>query len=300
MRTLSLPSALGVALVLSAAAVAVAVADAPAALAPFSFYDYLLGEWEVVRGTAQSATGESAFDDTLRGHYYFEKENGTSNLIGRYYDNDTTTGEVTNMLSVLVEFTTPVSGVFKTSAPTPSSPAAAAGGSDDESESAAANTLFEFDFEQQQNTGFALSFGMWKGNAKPTHYQFAATAWDRFLITLFPRDAPSAPAAASAAASAEVVVFMGRKIPQNVEKTFWQKYSTMLMLGGFFFFNMFVQRKARGYQAQQMATARRQTGNLEGEAADTASGKKKGGAKVELADDSTDSNSTSGAAKKKA
>lgn len=44
------------------------------------------------------------------------KENGTANLIGRSFDNDTKSGEISNEMNLFVEFSTNSSGVFKSGA----------------------------------------------------------------------------------------------------------------------------------------------------------------------------------------
>jgi hypothetical protein len=49
----------------------------------------------------------------------------------------------------------------------------------------------------------------------------------------------------------EVVTFIARKIPVIVAKTFWQQYGMFVMLGGFFLFNQWVQKKAKAAQANQ-------------------------------------------------
>jgi len=230
------------------------------AAAPFSFYDYLLGEWDVARGSASLSSGEQTFETVVRGKYFFEKENGTMNVLGRYYDNDTSTGEITNEMSVVVEFSTPTEGVFKVM------------GSNDES----AHSLFAFHFDQAAVNGLALAYGVWHAE-KPTYYQFAVTSWDRFAITLIPRTSMSATATAAtvgtgaeleariggaeeADAGPTVSIFLGKKVPVNVEKGFFAKYGSILMIGVF----LIIQIKMRGgmsgmsaQNAQQAAAQRR-------------------------------------------
>jgi len=241
------------------------------AVTPFSFYDYLLGEWDVARGTATLGSGEQTFETVIRGKYFFEKENGTMNLLGRYYDNDTSTGEVMNEMSVVVEFSTPTEGVFKVSGANDDSP----------------HPLFAFDFEQAAINGLALAYGAWRGDKTPTYYQFVVTSWDRFAITLIPHTAigsagtsPTAAGASPAAArlgksdddadtdAAEsgptVALFLGKKVPVIAERGFFQKYGSMLMIGVF----LIIQMKMRGFggggqaaaaQAQAQAGQRRRT-----------------------------------------
>jgi hypothetical protein len=119
------------------------------------------------------------------------------------------------------------------------------------------HTLFSFEFQDQHN-GMAIAHGEWAGSA-PSYYEFVFASWDRFTITVFP--------AQLAAENPEVTIFTGRRIPENKEKTFFQKYGSMIsewlapsrhetraaahfrrraVIGGFFVFNMFMQKKAQG------------------------------------------------------
>jgi len=194
---------------------ATAVATATAEVKPpSSFYDFLQGDWEVLNTKVDMKTGEQTYAE-LRGHYLFEKENGTLNLIGHSFDNDTSSGELLNEMEIGVEFATPNSGSFKT------------GASDFDLKS-----LFEFDFAAQEN-GVALSHGEWHG-AKPSWYQFTMSGVDRFQITVFPKDG-----------TPNIQVLVGRKIPVNAEKTFFQQWGTMIMIGGMFLVNGFLQRRMR-------------------------------------------------------
>jgi len=190
--------------------------SSPEQQAGFSFYEYFHGEWDVQKSTISLKTSEQSLDP-MQGHYSMDKENGTQNLIGQSFDNDTSTGEVTNRLAITIDFTGPNSGAFHTG-DTP----------DDQKQ------LFKFDFLPQPN-GMFISHGEWNG-ASPAFYQFSIASWDKFTITVYP---------AQLADDAEITMYVGRKIPVNKEKSFFQKYSTMIMLGGFFLFQMFMQRKTR-------------------------------------------------------
>lgn len=61
------------------------------------------------------------------------------------------------------------------------------------------------------------------------------------MISLIPKSKDS---------SAEVVLYVAKKVPVIAEKTFFQKYSTFILLGGFFIFNMFIQKKTRQMSLQ--------------------------------------------------
>jgi hypothetical protein len=170
-------------------------------------------------------SGDQSFDDMI-GHYSFSIDNVTDHLIGNYYENDTATGEISNELDVAVEFESDITGTFSTGeGPADVTP------------------LFKFNFEVQEN-GMATSHGEWLG-ATPGYYQFVVGQWDRFIITVYPKDGEST----------DAIVFTGRKIPEVVEKTFFQKYGTMMMIGVFFFMQMFVSNKTRQSMAQQQAAA---------------------------------------------
>ena len=52
-------------------ALALGVAVDATAPPAFSFYDFLLGEWEVVRGSARVDAGEQQLDTVVRGTYMY-------------------------------------------------------------------------------------------------------------------------------------------------------------------------------------------------------------------------------------
>jgi len=195
----------------------------------FSFLDFMHGEWDIQRSTASLKSGEQSFAD-VRGHYSIERENATNNLLGRYYENDTATGELSNEFVLYIEFTTPTNGVFKTGASEYN-----------------LKTLFAFDFVQplpDSGNGVILSHGEWFGEKGAASYQFQVGAWDRFTITVIPK---------ALNAEQEVTLYLGKKIPPHIEKTFMQKYGTYIMIGGFFFLQMYLKKKT---DTMQMNAAR--------------------------------------------
>jgi len=193
----------------------------------FSFYEYFTGEWDVQRSTAFFKSSTQNFEE-LPGHYSIHKENGTVHLIGRYFQNDTATGELTNELAVAVDFETPNSGSFKIGATEYD-----------------VSVLFKFEFIQQPN-GMVLSHGEWLGST-PGYYQFAVGTWDKFTITILTKETEGQ--------DPSVLVFTGKKVAEPQEKSFFQKYGTFALLGGVILVNMFLQRKTQSIQANHARAA---------------------------------------------
>jgi len=207
---------------------------------PFSFYDYFHGDWIVQRTVASLKTGEQTSDELIA-QYTIEKENGTLNLIGKYFNNDTNTGEITNIKRIIVDFNVGGnSGAFKVGSVL--SDVTEDEEEDDEVKEHSLKTLFNFDFSVQHN-GMVVSQGEWVDGVG-SYYQFLIGGWDKFTITVYPKTMNQ---------EAEVQMFTGRKIPVLQDKSFFQKYGTMVMIGGFFLFNMFVQKKTRSMQENQQA-----------------------------------------------
>jgi len=205
----------------------------------FSFYDYFQGDWEVQRTTASLKSGEQVHEELLA-HYTIEKENGTLNLIGKYFINDTN-GEISNLMRVVLDFNVGGnSGSFKTGSQI-SDLSEDEDEDDDVVKDHSLKTLFNFDFTAHHN-GMIVSQGEWLGSEVPSYYQFLIGGWDKFSISIYPKTLNQ---------EAEITMFTGRKIPLLQEKTFFQKYGTMIMIGGFFLFNMFIQKKTRSMQEQQ-------------------------------------------------
>jgi len=188
---------------------------------PFQFNEYFVGEWDVQRSSVNMAANEQVADEKL-GHYKILKENNTMNLEGTYFDNDTSTGEVSNNLRVYVESVSPSAGAFKT-------------GKIGEEELV---SLFNYDFHSQFN-GLYTSHGEWHG-AAGGFYQFTVVGWDRFIITVTPKESKG-----------EVIMYSGRKVPNAAQKTFFQQYGTIIMIGVFFFVQMFLQNKTRQMTANR-------------------------------------------------
>jgi hypothetical protein len=165
--------------------------------------------------------------DAWMGKLVLQRENGTNNLVGRYFENSTETFEVRNELQVLVEFTDPAQpnrGVVSLS-------------HDDED----FKQLVQFDLQPQHN-GFHLSYGALTNNNN-FFYQMSVGNWDRTIVTLIPKSVTQN--------QNQLVTYIARKIPVIVDKTFWSKYGMFIMLGGFFMFNQWVQKKAKGMQPPQ-------------------------------------------------
>eukprot|EP00455_Lapot_gusevi_P026915 TRINITY_DN283_c0_g1_i1.p1 TRINITY_DN283_c0_g1~~TRINITY_DN283_c0_g1_i1.p1 ORF type:complete len:252 (+),score=79.69 TRINITY_DN283_c0_g1_i1:58-813(+) len=193
-----------------------------------SFHEFLSGNWSVQRSVVSLKSFEQTNDVTI-GRYSFHKVEGSQTLVGSFYENDTTTGELSNDLVVAVEFTNPLAGVFKT------------GASEDE-----LKPLFNFDFKRQSND-VVVSHGEWLG-AQGGFYQFMAFN-DRFTITVYPSDPAN---------SSQVIVWAASKIPEVVERSFFSKYGSTIMLVGFMIFNMWMKNKQQMQQQQQMHQQPRQ------------------------------------------
>lgn len=206
-----------------------AFASSSAALAaapgPWTFQTFFAGEWAVQQSTF-SADGAQHKSD-LVGHYSLARRDESDALEGRSFDNDTASGELSNQLSLLVEFT-----------PGAASAGTLYTGEGDGAEDELA-PLFDFDFVEQPN-GMHVSRGEWKAKAGAS-YQFVAVAPNSFLITVRTDGEDGE------------VVFAGSRVLDAVEKTFFQKYGTMMMMGAFFLFNNFMQRRARGGAADAAA-----------------------------------------------
>ena len=156
-----------------------------------------------------------------RGYYHFVKDNSSSSLIGRYYDNHTETGDIENSLTVLVEFDDNSNGQWKT-------------GRDEDS----LTQLFPFSFVQHP-AGHPTSVGDWHGN-DDSFYVLQINAPDKFTITVQPKRANQLQQGDEEEEQAEegVVIYSLRKKSEPAAKTFFQQYGTWLMLGVFFVVNM--------------------------------------------------------------
>lgn len=167
-------------------------------------------------------------------------------------------------------------------------------------------------------------------------YVFQASAPDRFTITVTPRSfdllkaskpqpaagdkkatkkhsdddddelsSASGPATtgypllpASELASQESIIYIGHRIKSEAEKTFMQKYGTMILLGGMLLLNVYMRTKQSGTQltkkqapAMQELMAHKAAQKAAAAAAKASAG---GGAKIELLDDSVTTNSSTG------
>jgi len=115
--------------------------------------------------------------------------------------------------------------------------------------------LFTFNFNTLTNNGIMVSHGQWNGQA-PGSYQFVISSFDKFIITTYPKGTDSND-------EGQAIIFSGRKLPVSIEKTFFQRYSMIIMIGVFLFFNVFVQGKTRQYSQQQSQQRRRPDDQVE-------------------------------------
>jgi len=190
---------------------AASMATTPTPLPTLKAYEYLQGEWDVTRSSFSFSGSQ---DEGVAGKYIFAKQNGTNTLSGRYYENNT--GEITNELSLAIEFADPTVNVatFKTG----------------DADSDDLRELFSFDFKPLP-TGVHLSFGDWHGAKSGSHYQFLV-AGDTFTITVLP-----------AKDSDSLVVYSARRVVAAQDRSFFQQWGPMIMIAGVFFMNQFLQRR---------------------------------------------------------
>ena len=171
-------------------------------------------------GLSEASFDPPSFDfSPYRGHYQFAKDNSSSSLVGRYYDNHTETGDIENALSVLVEFEDSGNGQWRT-------------GRDEDS----LTQLFPFSFVQHP-AGHPTSVGDWHGQ-DDSYYVLQINAPDRFTITVQPKRAKQRADDNEDEAEEGVVIYSLRKKAEPAAKTFFQQYGTWLMLGVFFVVNM--------------------------------------------------------------
>jgi len=243
------------------------VASTPEAK-PFAFDEFFAGcffmscfrsvafiycnEWQVAKSTLDVASGEVE-QDTLLGNYIMRVDNTTGQLLGRYFDNDTATFELSNEMEVVVDLNGPAAGLFKLGA--------------DEDE---AIPLFGFNFVTQKN-GMVVSVGSW-GSEKDgeSRYQFSIPPpFDKFTITVQTKD--------------KVTMYAAHKVIYNEEKSFFQKYSSFIMIGVMMIFQTVMGNKRRQAQEEQ-ARAAAAGGAVADDSASSSSG-----AKIEEITDSSSS-----------
>ena len=174
-------------------------ADSTTTGATFNFHDYLLGEWDVLKTDAIFSPPSFDFSP-FRGRYLFEKENGTSAVVGRYFDNHTETGEIDNQLAVHIDFDDTANGQWKT-------------GKDVDS----LTPLFAFSFVLHP-AGHPTTVGEWHG-ADESFYLLQINAPDKFTITVTPK---ALGAAGDEADDAAVTIYSLKKKPEAVAKSFFQ------------------------------------------------------------------------------
>eukprot|EP00823_Brevimastigomonas_motovehiculus_P001268 TRINITY_DN11779_c0_g1_i1.p1 TRINITY_DN11779_c0_g1~~TRINITY_DN11779_c0_g1_i1.p1 ORF type:complete len:274 (+),score=77.69 TRINITY_DN11779_c0_g1_i1:59-880(+) len=191
---------------------------------PFNFSEYFVGDWDITRSTINMKTYETVVEEQ-RGHYAIQKENNTLNLVGVSFDNDTATGEHLNEQEIFIELSSATSGVFKSGPEDP------------------LRTIFSFDFTQLNHVQVATG-EYFITEQKTAIYQFVFSSFDRFTLTIIPKNITE---------ESEMIVWAGKKIPIPVEKSFFQKYGMLLMIGGYMIF-MFISQKKQMDNTRQDAT----------------------------------------------
>jgi len=150
-----------------------------------------------------------------------------------------TTQEPSNVLNVAIEFETKNKGIFKFQQLAES----------EEEEDKPYQSLFPFDFSEQEN-GLIYSSGVWTWTGHPHHphhndkdvihnegesiYQFWVTGSDRFSITI---------QSATPTKEHEAVIYVGKRAPLLVEKSFFQKYGTMIIIAVIMLVQFFLKSK---------------------------------------------------------
>lgn len=198
----------------------------------FNFYDYLIGEWDVVKSELNAQTASHEVTEPM-GRYQFIKSSDADQgllLVGRYHENDTLSGAVVNDLSVSVEFESDSksSGVWKIGA----------------SESASTSPLFSFNFVMQPGQ-LPTSVGKWMDDDAPAYYLLSINQPDRFSIVIT-RD--------SIGQTKSFTMFSLKKIVVDQPKTFWQSYGTWVIMGGVFILNIWIKQKTKNWGAAAAAT----------------------------------------------
>jgi len=164
----------------------------------------------------------------------FESENGTSSLalVGRSWLNGTGKD---HGLALRITFDDISSGQFMS-------------GVDED----ALMPVFSFNFHHPL-TSVATSFGTYHGLHQEADYVMQIASTDRFTLAIFPRSRNLAHVSSKLdreesqfgptghlddlVSSEEVLYLIGHRVKVEVEKTFLQKYGTMLLLGGMLLLN---------------------------------------------------------------
>jgi len=152
------------------------ISSSAAASTPTSFAKWFEGKWEVQIITTHS---DGRVEDAPKNGQYVMR-NEESRLVGTYFENVTTTSEITNPMRVRVEIDSEFKGVFRTARSTVDLFSAP----ESEEPELKFKTLFEFDFKLNQN-GHYISTGSWHGRQKGV-YQFLITSPSTFVLTVMP------------------------------------------------------------------------------------------------------------------
>ena len=211
-----------------------------------NFYEYLLGDWEVVKSTALFGTSDITAHP-VRGYYHFDKDNATAlAIVGSYYENDTESGVIGTRLSVRIDFDDPASGVFKTAHEDTDAE------TDADTDSEGGAELFRFAFESSF-AGVSLAVGEWRG-ADPSVYTITIAAADKFTIQVIPTAlTPTAPATDGDADESDdgrrATIYTLRKAVPPAAKSLFQQYGMYGMLVVFFIVNMYIKSRTGGAAA---------------------------------------------------
>ena len=182
------------------------ISTASAAEPAFSFFDFFQGEWTTQRSVAYFKTMDQELEHDKLGHYSIQPVKGSTNLLeGRYYENDTATGETLGQYFIRIELQTPSSGVFRT------------GASQQDT-----TPLFKFDFQKQTN-GLVMSHGQWAGDTG-AFYSFTVAGAKQFSISVYPMEQQTEP---------KVTVYLATKT--SVENaSFFERYGTTVLMAAVF------------------------------------------------------------------
>lgn len=174
----------------------------------FLFGTWFVGNWDVNSYKADLKSGQLTQEE-MQWRYSLRTRSDGEGLEGSFYYNDTDSGEsFVDRKSLRIDFDeTSNQGLFQA-----------------EEQDGEFSNLFRFDFNPQSN-GLVLSHGPWLMAEFDSFYQFNINE-DTFTITVYSSE------------STEATVFIGQRLVETQELTFFQKHSSKLMLGAFFIYQV--------------------------------------------------------------
>lgn len=237
--------------------ISIVSADADGSDNRMSFFQALQGDWEVQRTKIYMTDGMQQESEPTYFHYSIAKDNETEDmsLVGRFYQKDQETGDTSEDLELVVDFTDVNSGIFKTQSKFEFT----------------LQPLFKFEFRNYPN-GVLLSHGDWQGDVG-AFYQFQIPDFTTFTITVYPKKTeggnsnPSngkediddeefissrAQSRESGDDDFEVILYLGKKFVVPPEKSIVQKYGWVI-IGGMIILNIYFQKKQRQPHARPPA-----------------------------------------------